>query len=350
MLTTCIGAFPKPDFLRLPDWFNLPDGPDTSKPTQSWAEAFAKLGDTANEAVSAACKQVVNDQIEAGIDIPTDGEVKRENYIHYHCRHLAGIDFSNLTLRELRGGAFEAKLPTITGRIRARDTGFLVEDWRLAQSFTERPVKITLPGPMTVTDTNANAFYESDKALGADIADALNQEVLALASAGCRVIQVDEPVFARKPTTALEFGIENLERVFHGVPASVTKVVHMCCGYPDRIDRIDYPKADPDAYFQIVDAIEESSVDVVSIEDAHRYNDLALLERLRETKVILGVVAIAHSRVETVEEIVSRLRQALDHIDRERLIAAPDCGLGLLGRDLALTKLHNMCKAAQTLS
>jgi 5-methyltetrahydropteroyltriglutamate--homocysteine methyltransferase len=123
----------------------------------------------------------------------------------------------------------------------------------------------------------------------------------------------------------------------------------MCCGYPDKLDRDDYPKADPDSYLQIADAIEYSSIDAVSFEDAHRHNDLSLLERLPTTKVIFGVVAIARSEIESVDDIRERLSQALNHIDSERLIAAPDCGLGLLGRDLAMAKLKNMCAAAHSL-
>ncbi len=349
MLTTCIGAYPKPSFLKLPDWFNLPDGPDSADPTKSWETALKAMGDSADKVIAQASQQVMSDQVEAGIDIPTDGEVKRENYIHYHCRHLNGIDFSFLSVRELRGGTYSAELPTITKRVEARDIGFLVDDWRLAQSYTGRPVKITMPGPMTVTDTNANEFYGSEKDLGADIADALNQEVKALAEAGCVHIQVDEPVFARKPNLALEYGVENLERVFHGIPDHIVKTMHMCCGYPDRLDRLDYPKADRNAYFQIISAIDESCIDVVSIEDAHQHNDLTLLDRVQNTKVIFGVVAIAMSRVESSEEIHLRLTQALDHIDRDRLLAAPDCGLGLLGRQLSRAKLHNMCQAAKNL-
>lgn len=350
ILTTCIGAYPKPPYLELPDWFNLPAGPDTANPTKSWVAAMAAMGESAEQNITDACREVVTDQVEAGIDIPTDGEVSRENYIHYHCRHLEGFDFNRLTERELRGGTYSAELPTISGPVRARDTGFLVHDWKRAQSFTDRPVKITMPGPMTVTDSNANEYYESERVLGAAIADALNSEVRALVDAGCVNIQVDEPVFARKPDVTLEYGVENLERVFHGVPAGVTRVMHMCCGYPDRIDRLDYPKADRNAYFRIIGAVDESCVDMVSIEDAHRHNDLSLLELVSKTKVILGVVAIALSRIETVEQIISRLEQALAHIDEDRLIAAPDCGLGLLGRDLTVAKLRNMCEAARIAS
>jgi 5-methyltetrahydropteroyltriglutamate--homocysteine methyltransferase len=123
----------------------------------------------------------------------------------------------------------------------------------------------------------------------------------------------------------------------------------MCCGYPDKLDRDDYPKADLDSYLQIADTIEDSCIDAVSFEDAHRHNDLSLLERLPTTKVIFGVVAIARSEVESVDSIRERLTQALLHIDSDRLIAAPDCGLGLLGRELARAKLTNMCAAARSL-
>ena len=206
-----------------------------------------------------------------------------------------------------------------------------------------------MPGPMTIADTTVDLHYGDERRLGADLAAALNDEVRALADAGCRWIQIDEPVFARKPEQALAYGFENLERAFHGVPEGVVKVVHMCCGYPDRLDRDNYPKADPGAYLDLADAVERSCVDAVSIEDAHRPNDLALLERFGRTRVILGVVAIAKSRIETVAEIRDRLRAALDHIDAERLIAAPDCGLGLLGRERARAKLANLCAAAHDL-
>ena len=188
-----------------------------------------------------------------------------------------------------------------------------------------------------------------DSLLGKAIAEALNQEVLSLATAGCRHIQIDEPLFARYPERALEYGVENLERAFHGCPDGVMRTVHMYCGYPDRIDREDYPKAPQESYLQIADAMEASSVMAISLEDAHRHNDLKLLERYKTTTIILGVVTIASSRVESVEEIRERLKAALEHIDAERLIAAPDCGLGILGRDLALQKLRNLSEASHSL-
>ena len=130
---------------------------------------------------------------------------------------------------------------------------------------------------------------------------------------------------------------------------NVTRTVHMCCGYPDRLDHPNYPKADQDAYLQIADAVEYSSIDSVSVEDAHRHNDLKLLEHFQDTTVIFGVVAVAKSHIETVDEIQARLQLAMGHIDADRLIAAPDCGLGLLSREQAVAKLTNLCLAAKSL-
>jgi len=330
--------------VKLPDWFTAA-GLDSASHTRQWAAAIDALGPEAEAVITRGVGEAVRDQVSAGIDIPTDGEISRENYVHYHCRHLEGIDFSRLTLTSARGGAYEASLPTVVGPIKAGDR-FLVRDWRRAQDFTDRPVKITMPGHMTIADTTADAFYGNPKRLGGDLAAALNAEVLALAEAGCTHVQIDEPVFARKPGEALAYGFDNLERAFHGCPDHIARVVHMCCGYPERLDQADYVKADPSAYLKLAGAIEASSIDMVSLEDAHRHNDLRLLEIFEKTTVILGVVAIAESRVEPREEIAGRLRQALEHIDRHRLIAAPDCGLGFLGRELALRKLGNMCAAA----
>jgi len=344
--TTCIGAYPKPSFVELPDWFNAAESTVTSEPTQHWAEAISRMGAHAEDIIARGVAEVVSDQEVAGLDILTDGEVARENYIHYHCRHLKGIDFSTLTERSLRNDAYVARLPTIVASVTARDL-FLAQDWKRAQRYTEKPVKMTMPGPMTIGDTTADAFYDDPKKRGQDLADALNKEVLDLAQAGCRHIQIDEPLFARKPGEALDFGFENLERAFHKCPKDVVRTVHMCCGYPDRLDSVDYPKADPNSYLMIAGAIEDSCIDAISLEDAHRHNDLKLLDHFEKTTVIFGVVAIATSAIESVDAIEARLRAAMGHIDSDRLIAAPDCGLGMLGRERARQKLTNMCEAVR---
>jgi len=347
--TTCIGAFPKPDYVPVDDWFNLDRGltESSSDVTRQYTENMSNPDAAFEELFQRATKLAIDAQVSAGIDIPTDGEMRRENYVHYQCRHLEGFDFENLTKRVVRDGAYTAEFPTINGKIEATGEHFLGRDFKLAQSFTDKSVKITVPGPITIMDTTANRFYDDDRALAFDLADGLNNEIRALAAAGCKYIQVDEPLFARNVDAALDYGIECLDRCFDGVPEDVTRVMHMCCGYPGHLDDVDYHKADPNSYFRLAKAIDNSSIDQVSIEDAHRHNDLGLLEQFSQTTVILGVVAIAKSKVETVEEITSRLREILQHIDASRLIAAPDCGLGILGHDLAIKKLHVLCTAAR---
>jgi 5-methyltetrahydropteroyltriglutamate--homocysteine methyltransferase len=348
LLTTTIGSYPKPSYVSLPDWFRasrttLPDL------TEAYNDYLRSRAADAVEVLDRATQEVVREQTTLGLDILTDGEVRRENYIYYHCRHLRGIDFADLTEKTMRGGSWTAYVPTITGPIQA-GSHFLKRDWRVAQAATAQPVKITLPGPLTIMDSTADAYYDDEKQLGTVLAEAINAEVRALAEAGCGHIQIDEPVFAREPDKALAFGIDHLEHCFHGLPPEIRRITHICCGYPDLVDNEDYPKADPQAYFQLAEALDYSTIQAVSIEDAHRPNDLALLEQFSKTQIILGVIAIARSTVETVEEITARLTAALQHIDSQRLLAAPDCGLGMLDRRLVIRKLQNMVAAARLIN
>ena len=339
LLTTCIGSYPKPPYVPRMDWMH--EDVEVGE-----VEGGTLTPEERQAAFDRATREAVAEQAAIGIDIPTDGEIRRANYIHYHCSHLDGFEPDTLTLCTMRGGAWTAEVPTFTGRVAAREP-FLVRDWEVAQAATEKPVKLTVPGPLTIADSTANTFHADRRSWCAELADALNVEIRRLAEAGCRQIQVDEPLFARLPEQALDFGIENLERRFHGLPDGVTRTMHMCCGYPDKLDETDYVKADPEVYLRLARAVEASVVDAVSIEDAHRHNDLSLLDAFSRTTVILGVVEIASSRIETVDEIVLRLRAALDRIDADRLIAAPDCGLIMLGGELARAKLRRLVEAAR---
>ena len=340
--TTTIGAFPKPGYVPVSDWFDLPDQDFAAR----WADEMQAAGAEAEALFVRAATEVIADQADAGIDVVTDGEVRRENYIHYHCRHLTGIDFENCIETEIRGGAMSAVLPTVTGPVAAGEP-FLPHDWRVAQATTDHPVKVTVPGPLTMTDSLVARHYGDRAALVTDLARAVNSEVRALADAGCTHIQVDEPVFARRVDDALSFGVDALSVCFEGVPDSVVRTVHCCCGYPRHLDDDYYEKAPAAAYLDLAEAVDAAPIDRFSLEDAHRPNDLAaLLPRFTDTTVILGCVAIARSRVETVAEVRGRLLEALRHIDRDRLIAAPDCGLGYLGRDLAMAKLRVLVEAA----
>jgi len=348
--TTTIGAFPKPSYVPVRDWFDTArdtGGMNSSQTTLDYTTDSQTDQDTHEALFLRAAKEVIDIQIRAGITIPTDGEVRRENYIHYHCRHLDGFDFDTLEHRVLRDGAYATDLPAIRNHIVHNGQSYAAHDYKTAQTLSSRPLKFTLPGPLTIMDTNADCFYNDRPRLNAALAETVNREVLALVEAGCQYIQVDEPLFARQVSDALSFGMEGLERCFHGVPKSVTRVVHMCCGYPDHLDDDDYKKADPDSYHQLAAAIDGAAFDQVSIEDAHCCNNLNLLDKLPNKTVIFGAVAIASSRVESVDEVVARLQSALEHIDRDRLVVAPDCGLGLLPADLAEAKLRVMCEAAR---
>ena len=347
MLTTVIGAYPKPSLLQLPDWFNAEGGTDTLKPTVDYNNAIKKMGENAESIFLKAAAEVINDQIECGIDIVTDGEVRRENYIHYHCRHITGVDFNTLTEKIARTGNYKCWLPTIVAKVEAQDS-FLVHDWKVSQKLSSKPVKITIPGPMTIADTIANTYYKSDDKMGFDLAEVINVEIKRLQKAGCKYIQVDEPLFARKPQQAIDFGIDNLAKCFEGLEnTEIEKITHICCGYPDKLDVINYPKAPLDSYKKIAKALDASLIDSVSIEDAHRYNDLELLRNFTKTKVIFGLIKIASSQIETKEEIENRVLDALNYIDKQQLIAAPDCGLGHLPRQLAIEKLKIMVDVAK---
>ena len=341
--TTTLGAFPKPDYVPVTDWFQVGhDAADyNDRVLRGWRPPTGETLDLLDKATA----EVVADQIACGIDIPTDGEVRRENYVHYQCRHMEGFDFSTLTKRVLRNGAYVAELPSITGPVAAGPERVLVRDWQVAEAAAGRPTKITLPGPMTISDTTADVHYNDPERLAHDLAAALNVEVLALAEAGCRHIQIDEPIFARKPDQALAYGIDTLKRCFDGVPDSVTRVMHMCCGYPNHLDDTDYPKADQGAYARIAERV-DGTVDQISIEDAHRHNPEALFDLFQTSTLLLGVLRVASSRMDTEDAIAARIETVLTHIPPERLIAAPDCGLGFLGRELAMAKLKAMSAAA----
>ena len=349
LITTTIGAFPKPKYVPIRDWFDAAKdagGMNTSETTYQYSKDIEKNKDAHEDLFIRAAQEVLGIQIRAGISIPTDGEVRRENYIHYHCRHLGGFDFNNLEHRVLRDGAYETDLPAIRGPILHSGKNYSAHDYVASQGVSSRPVKFTLPGPLTIMDTTADCFYNDRPKLNAALAKTINKEVLALVEAGCRHIQIDEPLFARSVKDALDFGMEGLERCFYGVPKSVTRIVHMCCGYPDHLDDTDYKKADPSSYYELSKAIDQAAFDQISIEDKHCCNNLNLLEQFENKTVIFGSLAIASSALETVEEVVERLSAALNHIDRDRLVVAPDCGLGLLPAQLAEDKLRVMCQAA----
>ncbi|XP_022102489.1 uncharacterized protein LOC110985638 [Acanthaster planci] len=347
--TTVIGSYPKPDYLDVPSWFEIKDH------TQLLT-TYGKFLEEKNASVDfcqtheRAVKEVLTDQAELGIDVVTDGELNRESYVWYLCRYLQGFSFENLEVCTYRNGACMSALPQVMGRVDVGDAfDAIIKQWTFAQANSSQPVKATLPGPLTIMGTSQNKFYPDDQQLSRDLVVAINKIFTGLVAAGCKYIQLDEPVFMREVKRSLDFGIDHASRCIEGLGNEVTKAIHLCCGYPNHLDEKDYQKADPRGYFDIAEKIDQAGFDEISIEDAHRRNDLSLLALFKRSKVILGSVTIASSRVETVSEIRDRLKSALSHIPCDRLLVAPDCGLGFLPRNIMREKLKNMVEAARSL-
>lgn len=333
--TTTIGAYPKPDFVPTPDQFK------TKRRSKSEAlTTYRQYVQTHLKEVQAlhdrATHAVVREQVLLGVDVPADGEIRRENGVHYVCRHLTGLDWAT-------------GQPVVTGPI-GTAAPYLPRDWRIAQEAAMgQPVKISVPGPLTIAAAVQDTFYGDEKSLSAALSEALNAEIRELANAGCVYIQIDEPAFAHQPKKALNFGFENLERCFHSIPKEVVPTLHVCGGPPPVADAEAeaYPQFEPQVYFDLADAVEYAAIQAIAIADARQRNPLTLLEKFAKTIVILGVVDGTRSRIEPVDEIASRLQSALAHIDAHRLMAAPDCGLHLLDQRLAVAKLKNMVTAAR---
>ncbi|CAH1272120.1 Hypp4774 [Branchiostoma lanceolatum] len=352
--TTVIGSYPKPESVPVPDWFKAGPGIRTGQEGYSAQEYNDFRKDVASEEelekqITRAIREVIQEQIDIGIDVITDGELRRENYILYFCRQLNGFDFDNLVKETFRNGAWSGFVPAVVSEVGPRDDRpFVLEEWQAAQSLTDQPVKITIPGPMTIIGSTANRFYKDRKELSEALVSVINREVRALADAGCKHIQIDEPVMMRNPDIAEDYGIEHVTRCFKGLPLDVTKSVHACCGYPSYLDQTDYLKADRTLYNRLATKLDNAGFDQISLEDAHCPTDLSFLSKFSRTTVVLGVVAIARSRVEPVEEIRGRVREALRFLPPHRLVLAPDCGLGFLPRDVLRAKLKNMVAAAKT--
>ena len=183
LLTTTIGAYPKPDYTPVPGWFVIPDRHRTN-PTEAYSAFLKNTPKDAQANLDQATREAVQEQTEIGIDVPTDGEIRREHYIYYHLRHLQGFDFDRLSVNVMRDGAWEVKVPTVVGPL-AAGPEFLVQGWRMAQAVTDHNIKITVPGPLTIMDSIADKHYRDDRNLAFALADVLNVEIRRLAEAGC---------------------------------------------------------------------------------------------------------------------------------------------------------------------
>jgi 5-methyltetrahydropteroyltriglutamate--homocysteine methyltransferase len=289
----------------------------------------------------------LDDQAESGLDIVTDGEQRRRHYVWGFLQGLTGIDTQTLAPRRSRGGRYAEQTPVarIVDEVAWRGP-VLVEALTFVKRHTDRPVKVTLPGPMTAADSTVDLHrHRSDADVAMMFADALNREARALAAAGADVIQLDEPCFNIYLDEVRDWGIAALERAFEGVTA--TRALHVCYGY--GVEQVKAWKAanrEWTHYLTTLPLIAASSVQQVSIETAAPGLDVACIEPLRGKDVMLGVVSVSTEEVEGAEVVATRLRRALAHSDPDHLIGCTDCGMVPLPRAVARAKMRALAQGA----
>ncbi|MDM0025345.1 uroporphyrinogen decarboxylase family protein [Variovorax saccharolyticus] len=331
--TTIVGSFPQPDWLidraRLAGRF-----PPRVRARELWRIPPQYLEEAQNDATLIAIRA----QEEAGLDIVSDGEIRRESYSNRFATALDGVDLDNPGSALDRSG-HPNPVPRIVGRIRRRHA-VEVEDLKFLRAHTDRQVKITVPGPFTMLQQAQNDFYGSEEEAAMDYAEAVNAEIRDLFAAGADVVQIDEPYMQARPEKARQYGLAALNRALDGITG--TTAVHICFGYAAIIHER------PSGY-SFLPELAQCSCRQVSVETAQSHLDCSALQALDGKRVMVGCIDLSTPEVETVETIVERIRRALPYVKPENVILAPDCGMKYLARDVATAKLRAMVAAAKLL-
>ncbi|MAL62905.1 MAG: uroporphyrinogen decarboxylase family protein [Pseudomonadota bacterium] len=328
--TTVVGSYVQPEWLV--DRNNLKGRlPPRIRAHEIWRVDPEFLESAQNDATLLA----IHDMERAGIDIVTDGEVRRESYSNRVATALGGVDTKNPGTAIDRTG-HPNPVPRISGPIR-RKRPIEVDDVKFLRAATDRKVKITLPGPFTMTQQAQNDFYDSDEAAAMDYAAAVNEEIHALFTAGADVVQLDEPYMQARPDIAKQYAIKAINRALEGVEGETA--VHICFGYAHVVHER------PEGY-SFLQELEECSADQISIETAQSNLDLKILNELPSKKIILGVLDLSTEEIETPDTIADRIRRAFNYVSADRIIVAPDCGMKYMRRDVAFGKLKAMCDGA----
>jgi 5-methyltetrahydropteroyltriglutamate--homocysteine methyltransferase len=330
--TTLVGSYPQPDWLL--DREKLAARlPPRVRATDLWRVDPAYLKDAQDDATLLA----IRDQERAGLDIVTDGEIRRESYSNRFALALDGIDADNPGSMPDRLGN-PMPVPRITGPIRRREQ-VQVEDVKFLRANTDRAIKITVPGPFTMSQQAQDEHYASEEERAYAFADAVREEVADLFAAGADIVQLDEPWMEARLQQARAFGLETLRRALDGITG--TTALHICFGYPS------FMGAGRAGEYQFLPDLADSPLDQISIETAQSELDLSVLERLEGKSIILGVLALNSADVESADEVAERIRRALPHKRPEELIVAPDCGMKYLPRDAAFAKLQSLVAGAR---
>jgi 5-methyltetrahydropteroyltriglutamate--homocysteine methyltransferase len=331
--TSLVGSYAQPDWLidrpRLAGRF-----PPRVRARELWRPGDEYLAEAQDDATLVA----IRSQERAGLDIITDGEIRRESYSNHFATALEGVDIDNPGEALDRSG-HPNPVPRVVGEIR-RPRPVQVRDTEFLRANTDRPIKVTVPGPFTMSQQAQNDYYRDAESLAMGYAEACNAEIKDLFAAGADIVQLDEPYLQARPEAAREFGVAALTRALDGVTG--TTAVHLCFGYAAIIH--DRPSG-----YSFLSELAACPCDQVSIETAQSSLDPQVLGTLEGKTVILGVLDLSDHEVEAPEVVAQRVRRALSVVDAERIVLAPDCGMKYLPRDSAEGKLRSMAEAARIL-
>jgi 5-methyltetrahydropteroyltriglutamate--homocysteine methyltransferase len=331
--TTLVGSYPQPDWL-----IDRPKLAGRFPPRVRAKELWRVPGEFLRQAQDDATLLAIEAQERLGIDILTDGEIRRESYSNRFATALEGVDIDNPGTALDRSG-HPNPVPRISGKIR-RKHPVQVEDLRFLKAHTSKPVKITVPGPFTMSQQAQNDFYPNEEAAAMDYAAAVNEEIRDLFAEGADIVQIDEPYMQARPERAREYGLKALNRALDGVKG--TTAVHICFGYAAIIH------ARPSGY-SFLPELAGSPVTQVSIETAQSNLDCSVLTKLPGKKILVGCLDLSDMTIETPQTVVARVRRALEYIKPEDVMLAPDCGMKYLPREVADGKLKAMVEAAKIL-
>ncbi len=329
--TTVAGSLPKPAWL--------------AEPNKLWAP-WKLAGEALAEAKLDATLLAVKEQEDAGIDIVSDGEQARQHFVHGFLEFVEGIDFNRKVEMGIRADRYKAMVPTVTGPLKLKGRVHAREA-RHARAHTKRKLKITMPGPMTIIDTIADAHYGDRVKMAFAFADLLNAEARALAADGVDVIQFDEPAFNVYMKEVTEWGIEALHRAIAGVTA--TSAVHICYGYGIKANT-DWKATlggEWRQYEEIFPALAKSRINQVSIECRNSKVPLSLLKLLDGKDVLVGAIDVASDAVETPQEVAAVIAEAMKYVAKDKIIPCTNCGMAPMRRDIALAKLKALGEGAR---
>jgi len=329
--TTVVGSYPQPEWLV--DRALLSKSVPRTRMHEMWRLPEEHLEEAQDDATIVA----IRDMERAGIDIVTDGEIRRESYSNRFATALEGVDSDNPAIIVSRSG-HETPVPRVVGKVR-RTGPVERRDMEFLRKNTDRAAKITLPGPFTMSQQARNEYYKDDEELAMAFAEAVNAEALDLQKAGADVIQLDEPWVRNNPDLARRYAVKAINRALQGI--TVPTVVHLCFGYAAVV-----PGSTKPAGYSFLSELADTTAEQISIEAAQPKLDLGVLKDLSAKKIMLGVLDLGDPAIESVDTVADRIRNGLKYVAAERLVPAPDCGMKYMPRQVAFGKLKAMTEAA----